>query len=203
MPIFPTTISGKIEYALNLKEQGNQAFRDGNLKEALRFYGKVFAFTRGLPGATFDSKTNDGGFGGGFDTSNFIGEGVVRCTHEEQARCVELELAVENNMATIFLKQKNGPKTILHGERAVKRGPENWKAHLRLGEGKALVKDWEGSLRSLNPALQFAPTTSKDVIKHEIDRVSSHLKQENALLEAKQRKSMAGVFERMAAAGDA
>jgi len=199
MPAFPTTISGKIDYAANLKEQGNLAFREGKLKEALRFYGKVFAFTRGLPGATFDSKTGAGGFGGGFDSSNFVGQDVVRCTDEEQARCVELELAVENNMSTIFLKQKNGPKTVLHGERAVKRGPENWKAHLRLGEGKALIKDWEGALRSLSASLQFAPATNKTVIEQEIDRVTSHLRQEKALSEAKQRRSMAGVFERMAA----
>ena len=196
MPPFPTTINGKIEYAVSLKEQGNQAFRAGQLKDALRFYGKVFAFTRGLPGASFDSKTAESG---GMDTANFLAEGVERITATEQQECIDLELAVENNMATIFLKQKNGPKTILHGERAVKRGAENWKAHLRLGQGRALVRDWDGALRALNAALGYAHMDNKAVIQQEIERVTAHQKQENALSEAKQRKSYAGVFERMAA----
>ena len=64
------------------------------------------------------------------------------------------------------------------------------------GTEKARIRD--GALRALNLALGYAPTENKTVIQQEIQRATSLRKQDNALAEAKQRKSYAGVFEKMA-----
>ena len=126
-----------------------------------------------------------------------IGNDVPKITPAEQARCVELELAVENNMATIFIKQKNGPKAVKHSERALVRDSTNWKAFLRLGEGKALLHDWESSCKALRTAEQLAPESNKAMIRKELEKSIAQEKRERAAADAAQRKSMAGVFERM------
>ena len=189
---FPSTISGKIDYALGLKEQGNAHFKAGAFSKALVCYGKVFAFTRGHPGATFEQQE-----AGGFDTSKMFGNDVPKITPAEQTRCIELELAVENNMATIFIKQKNALNAVKHSERALVRDSTNWKAFLRLGEGKALLHDWEGSCKALRTAEQLAPEANKATIRNEREKSISQNKRERAAADAAQRKSMAGVFERM------
>jgi tetratricopeptide (TPR) repeat protein len=189
---FPSTISGKIEFACGLKEQGNAHFKEGSFSKALVCYGKVFAFTRGHPGATFEKQE-----AGGFDTSKMVGDDVQKITPEEQKRCIDLEIAVENNMATIFIKQKNGSKAVKHSERALVRDPSNWKAFLRLGEGKALLHDWEGSCKSLRMADELAPEANKATIRKELEKSVAQEKRERAAADAAQRKSMAGVFERM------
>ena len=44
------TIADKIAQATELKDQGNDLFRIGEYKKALRTYLTVFLYTRGLPG---------------------------------------------------------------------------------------------------------------------------------------------------------
>jgi tetratricopeptide (TPR) repeat protein len=193
MPPLPQTIEEKINAAHTLKEQGNEYFKAGLYKEALKSYTKVFAYTRGLPGATFDSKRDTSS---GFDASNFIPQGAARITETQQQRCIDLELAVENNIATVYVKLKNGPKAIIHSNRALERCATNWKAFLRLAEGKALSKDWDGALRALQSASAFCDEKNKRNIAQEIERVKVMQKRESNETEAALRKTLAGAFEK-------
>jgi hypothetical protein len=45
---FPTDIRGKINVALNYKEEGNGLFKEGKYQKAFRKYAHCFAFTKGI-----------------------------------------------------------------------------------------------------------------------------------------------------------
>ena len=46
----PSTTEEKIEFALKLKEEGNNLFRNQEFKKANFKYAKIFLYTQGLPG---------------------------------------------------------------------------------------------------------------------------------------------------------
>ena len=192
---FPTTIAGKIAYAEGIKEEANAAFKAGDLKKARSTYVKVFAFTRGLPGSTFDKQE-----AGSFDTSQYLGDDEERITPEQEKQCVALEVNTRNNLATICIKQKKGAKAVDHCDHALHLDSNNWKAHLRHGQAKALLgdpRDLESARFSLLRAKKLAPEANKVSVAQELARVVARQAEGNARAAEVQRKRMQGAFEKM------
>ena len=188
-PAFPSTIAGKIEYATNLKNEGNTAFKEGDLRKARNFYTKVFAFTRGLPGSTFDTKSGES-----FDTSVYLKPDEEKITPDQEKACVALELSVRLNLATIYIKENKAVKAIEQAEYALERDNENYKANLRHGQGKAMIKEWESARFSLLRAKQFAPEEHKASIITELARVIAKQKEAEAAEKDIQRQRMKNAF---------
>lgn len=81
-----------------LLDEGNEHFKKGDFKKAKSCYGKVLAFTRGLPGSTR-------GMEGMVEMAAKKSSGVESVvTIEEDQQAVELEVIAQTNMATCFLK---------------------------------------------------------------------------------------------------
>ena len=192
MSAFPSSIAGKISYAESLKEEGNAFFKAGELRKARSCYTKVFAFTRGLPGSTFDKRSDDESF----DSGMYLNPSEERITPLQEKQCVALELSVRLNMATIFIKEKKGRKAVEESVLALERDSESWKAHMRHGQGKALLHDWESARFSFLRAKKLAPAANTDSIAAELSRVVQKQKIEDANAKAIQMKRMAKAFGR-------
>jgi len=190
---YPTSTSGKIEYAQNLKVEGNGFFKEGNMKKALTTYAKVFAFTRGLPGSKFDRVE-------GYMSPSDLGvndKSGDKITEEQENDCVALELATLTNIATIHIKLGNGLKAISNSETAITRNASSWKAHLRLGEGHALIggDNLPQAFESLLKAYELAPDANKISVFNEIEKVRKAIKREEQAYLKSQRKTFGNVSD--------
>jgi len=189
---FPTSIDGKISFAEGLKNEANELFKAGDLKKARSTYAKVFSFTRGLPGSTFDKQ-----HAGSFDTSQYLDADEERITPEQEKQCVVLEVNTRNNLATICIKQKKAENAVDHCDHALHLDKDNWKAHLRHGQAKAMLHELESARFSLLRAKSLAPEANKACAALELNRVMARQKEESVQAAKVQRKRMQGAFEKM------
>lgn len=192
--IFPTDNEGKIEFAVDLKNTGNDHFKQGNFKKAIVSYSKAMAFTKGLPGRTQ-------GLEGIAQMAAKAQSDGDKITPEQDLFINELELTLKTNIATSYIKMGDALKALDVIQEILKIKPTAWKAIMRKAEAKLLLNDPDKALSVLEEAVKYCPTEDQQA-HAAIEKVK-----QNALLklkkeDAKQRKAFGNIFERAQATAD-
>ncbi|KAF9168113.1 hypothetical protein DFQ27_003847 [Actinomortierella ambigua] len=172
------TIAEKIASALTHKDQGNAAFKQGSIQQALRSYHLSVLGLSGL-------ETEMTGMPMMAAASQ---QGQNAPVTDEQKKQIKTQLAiVYANMAACHLKNQNWKRAIETATTALKHDETNTKAKFR----RAQAKIQEGNLTS---ALQdLEALDQKDAaVKAELQKI----KQKEKEAEQKQRKQMGGFLSR-------
>ena len=154
---FPTDNSGKIERAVELKNEGNEFFKVGNFKKAKTKYYTALAFTKGLPG-----RTNGDSMGKMASKEVYKEDELV--SPEQEAFIIEFEATTKTNIATCFLKLNDAANAIECTREALLLKPNGWKAQLRQAEASIMLHYPERAVSILDAATKNAP----------IDDVTAH-----------------------------
>eukprot|EP00238_Polyblepharides_amylifera_P002020 CAMPEP_0196586418 /NCGR_PEP_ID=MMETSP1081-20130531/54202_1 /TAXON_ID=36882 /ORGANISM="Pyramimonas amylifera, Strain CCMP720" /LENGTH=173 /DNA_ID=CAMNT_0041908291 /DNA_START=21 /DNA_END=542 /DNA_ORIENTATION=- len=170
-------IDEKIENAKNLKEEGNAAFKAGDLKNAMRCYHEIMLHVRGLDWMGMDSLT--GGTGG-----------PAKVSDDQKAAITALQQCHHLNLAAIYVKTGKFSKGEAACTEALKVSPENQKGLFRRGKCRSELGDLDGAKEDLEKALQLDPNDGQ--VKREL-KVLEHKFRKH---EAKERKSFAGMFDK-------
>lgn len=113
--------------ALKLKNTGNEAFKAGDYKEALKYYSRIFIHI---------------GMNPHMDMAAMMGGGGKPPPQAQQpkkeidphtAKVNALRLTAFNNMATVYLKTKQWPKCREKCDKVIERDAKNTKALFRRG----------------------------------------------------------------------
>lgn len=193
MKPFPTDNQGKIDYAADLKNSGNDLFKEGKYKKAITTYAKAMAFTKGLPGR------KQGAEGMGQMASKEVHSFDDLITPEQEAFIIELEVTIKTNIATCYIKLNDALKALDAVKEALALNPNAWKAQLRQAEASILLHNPEKALRILDDATKNAPDeAARTAIAKLREKATKTIKQE----EAKQKKSFSNIFQRARAAGE-
>jgi tetratricopeptide (TPR) repeat protein len=113
------TIESKLNKAEQYKLEGNEHFKNQKFKKAISSYGKVLAYTKGLPGST------RGLSGVSEMASQSCRETSI--TEEEESRSILIETTVQTNLSVCYLKLDNGIKSLEHSKKALELNPKSWK----------------------------------------------------------------------------
>lgn len=198
----PSTTEEKIEFALKLKEEGNNLFRNQEFKKANFKYAKIFLYTQGLPGRPHNNPGEEileatGAFG---DLG--IGLGSEEKMREDTERSInDLEATAYANMAQCQLKLGNADKTIQCARKALRLNPLAWKAHWREASARSdLLKDYTGAIKCLDMAIAIVGDgESKAGLMKARARAEVWIKRDNAAALKKQRAAFQSVFNKLAA----
>lgn len=128
-----------IEMAIQLKNEGNDLFKNGELSKARSKYTRVFAYTKGLIGS---------GEPGSEGMVEMIQKGAWRVdiSQEIKDKARELERDVNSNMAMVYLKEQNYPKAIEKATKSIAIEKTS-KAYFRRGKGYAMKNDFENAYK--------------------------------------------------------
>lgn len=127
-----SSVSAKIERALQLKEEGNNYFKEGRFSKAKSCYGKCLAYITGFPG----SKRHQTGWEQMAAQSTAVGD---MATDVEEMTAADLEKVVHQNIAACFLKMEMPQNAIVHADKALALDKKAWKAMLRKGEAYTMM----------------------------------------------------------------
>lgn len=189
---FPTDNQGKIDRAVELKNTGNQYFKDGKFKKAITTYATSMAFTKGLPGR------KSGAEGMSQMASKEVHATEDLISPEQDTFINELEAVIKTNIATCHLKLNDAIKALEVIREVLAVNPTAWKAQLRQAEAQMMLHNPEKALKILDEASKNAPDEAAQtaIIKLR-EKATKTIKQE----EAKQKKSFSNLFERARASG--
>ncbi len=126
----------KVEAAMRKKEEGNGAFKNGNVLRALRKYEKALELVKSEEGMSDD----------------------------ERRSAKDLTLKVNGNMALIYLKKKEYEKCVEKATLVIKEDENNLKALGRRGMAYSLSGSYEKAKKDLLKAKKIEPT-DKFVLK--------------------------------------
>jgi len=113
------------EDALKLKEEGNEAFKNGDNKNALKCYSRIFMHLGMNPCMNMASMTKQ-------DTT-------AKPKDPLEVKCDELRLSAFNNMAAVYAKMKNWEDCKEKCTQVLKHDPDNVKALFRRGKAYRLM----------------------------------------------------------------
>lgn len=158
-PNVPITIDDKIEKAAEYKLKGNNKFKKGKFKSAIRTYHFVFAYTTGLPGQ------KSGGEADQFSSMIKPSNDVQGISGGQNATVTELHAATNLNICNCYLKLKQGRKAMEYGKKTLKIKPDYWKVHLRLAEAYILLGDSEQAKMCISKANELQGGNEKYIQK--------------------------------------
>ena len=158
-PNVPVTIEDKIEKATEYKLKGNNKFKQGKFKSAIRIYHFVFAYTTGLPGQKSGGEADQ--FSSMIKPSNNA-EGI---SDEQNVTITELHAATNLNICNCYLKLKQGRKAMEYGKKTLNIKPDYWKVHLRLAEAYILLADSDQANMYISRADELQGGTEKYIQK--------------------------------------
>jgi len=173
-------VADKLRSANELKEAGNEFFRNGEYQKAVGKYTKVFAYTSGLKMPPF--------IGG--DESKVISRGRPDISKDESSTIDAITLSTNLNLAACYVKLKDGEKAFKFAEKAVAADQKNPKAFFRRGQAWQLKGDFDNAEKDLKKALDLAPTDA--LIKKTLAAVRKKL----ALQEKEAARRMSGMFSK-------
>ena len=131
----PKHYESMITTAQELKQEGNDYFKKGDLKTARTKYAKVFAYTKAF-------YSSDPGSGDGMIDLALKSKGVDTMSNQQIAK--DLERDVNNNLAVIYLKEQNYTKVIEKTTNSLKI-QKNVKSYFNRGKAQALKNDFEAA----------------------------------------------------------
>jgi tetratricopeptide (TPR) repeat protein len=184
---FPTDNQGKIDRAVELKNSGNEYFKDGKYKKAIVTYSTAFAYTKGLPGR----KAGAEGMAQMAMKESHAAEDMI--TAEQESFITELEVVMKTNIATCHIKLNDAVKALEVIREALAVNPTAWKTQLRQAEATMMLHHPEKALKILDDAAKNAPDeAAQTAIAKLREKATKTIKQE----EAKQRKAFSNIFEK-------
>lgn len=169
-----------IAKALDLKEKGNEAFKNGDYKKAMTAYHEIYMYVHGY---------SEG-------SARVPGQTTVQVTREEMAQIQELKLAHHCNLAMCHMKIGNIPKALANCSKALAIDHNNVKALFRRGKCHALLGALDEAKADLDRLLLLDPG-NKEAIRELRElkvRFASHRK--------KEQKKFAGMFDKLSAEVD-
>ena len=168
-----------ISKALELKEAGNQAFKQGEYKKAMAAYHEIFMYVHG--------------FSEGSSPSPIPGQTTRPVTSEEMAQIRELKLAHHSNLAMCNMKLGNVQKAQMNCSKALALDPKNVKALFRRGKCYAQLNALDEAKADLDAVLSLEPgnNDAKRELQALKSRFASHRK--------KEQKKFAGMFDKLSA----
>ncbi|KAF9901304.1 hypothetical protein EC991_006286 [Linnemannia zychae] len=171
-----SSIQEKMNTALANKDQGNEAFKNGDIKKALTQYHMAVFGLSGL-----DNQMS------GMPMMSAMQPQAGMAT-DDQKSVIKTNLAVVySNMGACHLKNNNYKRAIEVCDTALKHDPTNVKAKFRRAQAKLAEGNLAGAEADLNALGEKVPG-----VKAELDK----LKKRNKDAEDKQRKSMGGFLSR-------
>mmetsp|Transcript_11372 Transcript_11372/g.36375 ORF Transcript_11372/g.36375 Transcript_11372/m.36375 type:complete len:220 (+) Transcript_11372:73-732(+) len=174
----PHTVAGKIATANDLKAQGNEMFKAGELGKAASKYRTVFAYVNGLVHSS--------------DAMNQYATKADRLTDEQQEAVTALKLSVNLNLAAVYIKQGKFDKAATVARKAIEIDADNAKAHLRLGQALMGTKSFDEAKKSLVHGAKLAP--QEKLIRAELERWKQESAEWRAANKANAAKMFGGVF---------
>lgn len=128
-------IRQKINKAQELKEEGNKYFKEEKYSKSKSKYGMALAYITGFPGSK-RSQT-------GWESLAYQSSGSILATDEEENLATELEIILQQNIATCYIKMNDPQKVIYHANKALTLNPNSWKAMLRKGEALLMKESFD------------------------------------------------------------
>ncbi|KAH6572829.1 hypothetical protein BASA50_001866 [Batrachochytrium salamandrivorans] len=152
------------------RDTGNQFFKDGLVKEALKEYNTALLFLNGLDNSAMAA---------------FVAQGSISpLTPEEKGEITNTVKACHANMAACYLKQENYKKAIDFCDKVLKVDTDNAKAMYRKGLALFKMNDLEPALASLMAAARLSPNDT--MIREQIALVKARVTE----LETKSRNEL-------------
>jgi tetratricopeptide (TPR) repeat protein len=163
--------SDKLAKAHQLKDEGNQEFKAGGYRAAIKKYHHSLMYTRGVVSTG--------------DTSAIPGmEQMVKyvATEDEKRAAKELSLVLSNNLAACFLKTGKWEKVLEYASKVLEGDPDNSKALFRRGTARIHLNEPDKAREDLSRAQSLTPDNKE-------------IKKQLALLEKKTREleSLSGI----------
>ncbi|CAG8450418.1 781_t:CDS:2 [Ambispora gerdemannii] len=166
----------KLEAAKTEKDKGNEYFKAGSMVEALRHYHQALFHINGIQ----NNKSH----------AIFRNEQPKETEKDElQEEIIKTQAFIHSNMAACHIKRNNSSRAIECANKALKLDPDNEKARFR--RAQAYITD--GNTDGAEADLKKLSNPDDPMIKREWQR----LKLKNKEMDAKQRKDLRGMFDRL------
>mmetsp|Transcript_11966 Transcript_11966/g.20209 ORF Transcript_11966/g.20209 Transcript_11966/m.20209 type:complete len:176 (-) Transcript_11966:456-983(-) len=172
-----SSVDEKIEIAKKLKEEGNNAFKAGDLTGAMRSYHQILLYVSGL------DRSSAALIPAPEDPS-------TKLTDEQKADISELTFAHFNNLAAVYVKLEKWEKGMAAGTKALEARPQNLKALYRRGKCRCESGDLDGAQEDLDSAMKVGGG-AEDAALQNLSKLLAH---KFKLHEKKERKRYAGIF---------
>ena len=171
------SINEKIEIAVQLKEEGNQFFKSGFYKDAIKKYNYALLYLKGL----------------GDDPTSKIVPGMKSqtLTHPQSETRSTTLLACYNNLSACMLKDGRYDRVIMHATHALEIQPEgNSKVFYRRGTAYLAIGNLDGAESDLKKAHDLSPTDA--AINSQLVELELKMK----VFRKKEKELYAGMFDR-------
>ncbi|KOO23273.1 peptidyl-prolyl cis-trans isomerase fkbp4 [Chrysochromulina tobinii] len=142
-------VTKNILTAVQLKEQGNLAFKEGDYPAAIAAYHQIYMYVNGYSSS------------GGGGPPGLTGQTTKQVTQEEMVQIRELKLAHYCNLAMCHMK--HGPKYLKARDNCTKAlaiDPDNVKALFRRGKCYAQLNELDEAKADFERVLQLQPESS-------------------------------------------
>lgn len=173
-------VTKNILTAVQLKEQGNLAFKEGDYPAAIAAYHQIYMYVNGYSSS------------GGGGPPGLTGQTTKQVTQEEMVQIRELKLAHYCNLAMCHMK--HGPKYLKARDNCTKAlaiDPDNVKALFRRGKCYAQLNELDEAKADFERVLQLQPENSD--AKRELRSLRGAFEK----LRKREQKKFAGMFDRI------
>ncbi|KAL1923507.1 uncharacterized protein VTP21DRAFT_8487 [Calcarisporiella thermophila] len=171
------TLAEKIAAASAKKDSGNEHFKKGDIREALRSYHEALLCVHGA------------------DKSSIIPTGVATDS-KGKGEVAKLLSQIYNNIAACHIKNENWQRAFESSQKAVENDSRNIKARFRRAQSALSLGKVEIAREDLEEVIKNSPDDPG--VKREQKRLQAIMKSD----EKKQRRQFANLFERMADEGN-
>lgn len=145
-------MTNMVEQAQKFKDEGNELFKEGELKKARYKYVKVFAYTKTLTGG--GPNGGDGMVDMALKASQ---KGEIDADLKKKAKDIERD--VNSNMAMVFIKEKNWSKAVEKATNSLNL-EKTVKGYFRRGTAYAMKNDYENAYKDFEAGKQLDPEST-------------------------------------------
>ncbi|XP_028409630.1 tetratricopeptide repeat protein 9C-like [Dendronephthya gigantea] len=150
------TDEGRVVKAEIYKAEGNEFFKMGEYKKAIKKYHFALMYLKGI------------------GEKHPITQEQKVLTEDWKKRFDEMKFSCYNNLAACLVKDNRWEKVIEYSNKALEVHPENAKAWFRKGQGYYHTRNWDKAFEALNQARKLEPDDA-NIKKYEI-KVEQELK---------------------------
>lgn len=136
------SVQNKLDTALQLKEQGNNAVQQQDYTKALSYYTKAYAY---FTGVDYSSNNNNSNSNNGLPLQFFTQQQQSRQSqiNDQQRNIIhELEISISNNVSLCYIKLNKPDKAVQYANRVIKQQPNNIKALSRRSQAYLLLHNY-------------------------------------------------------------
>ncbi len=184
----PRTVQEKIEVARALKLEGNDFFKAGDYKNAVKRYKRIFLYMNGLhdknskvkgffdmmgASAMWDNSEGKTAFSSSSEEDASNGsQSRTRANDEEGLEIESLKIDANNNIAMSYLKMEDPEKALKHTDDVLSTDPDNTKAIFRKGKALTALGRSEAALHLYRAALENSKHDDKSKVQLKKDMVA-------------------------------